>query len=105
MAHSHFRYAHSHPGCRSRPKGSSNACARHPTHPHRRNPLPEDTYTDTQRRARDYQQMGAETIWIIDPETRTGRVCTGDSWTQATRLEVPNTLIHVELETLFADLG
>jgi Uma2 family endonuclease len=65
---------------------------------------PEDTYTETQRRAVDYQQMGVDTIWIIDPETRTGRVCTGDTWTQATRLEVPGTPIYVELDTLFARL-
>ncbi len=65
---------------------------------------PEDTYTETQRRAGDYQRMGVETIWIIDSETRTGRVCTGDTWTQATRLEVPGTPIYVELDTLFARL-
>jgi Uma2 family endonuclease len=65
---------------------------------------PEDTYTETERRAADYQRMGVETIWIIDPETRTGRVCTGDTWTQATRLELPGTHIYVELDTLFARL-
>lgn len=66
---------------------------------------PEDTYTETERRATDYQQMGVETIWIIDPETRTGRVCKGRSWTQASRLEVPGTPIYVELDALFAQLG
>ena len=65
---------------------------------------PEDTYTDTQRRAADYLQMGVATIWIIDPETRTGRVCSAASWTQATRLEVPGTPIYVELEILFAQI-
>ena len=65
---------------------------------------PDDTYTDTQRRARDYQAMGTETIWIIDPDTRTGRICTGALWTEATRLEVPGTPIHVDLDTLFASL-
>ena len=65
---------------------------------------PEDTYVETERRAADYQKMGVETIWIIDPETRTGRVCTGNSWTQAARLDVPGTPIYVELDTLFAGL-
>jgi Uma2 family endonuclease len=65
---------------------------------------PSDTYADTESRARDYQAMGVQTIWIIDPETRTGRICTGDSWTQSARLEVPGTPIHVELPTLFAAL-
>ena len=65
---------------------------------------PDDTYSDTESRARDYQQMGVQTIWIIDPQTRTGRVCTGSTWTQAARLEVPGTPIHVDLNTLFAAL-
>jgi Uma2 family endonuclease len=66
---------------------------------------PEDTYVETERRAADYQRMGVETIWMIDPETRTGRVCVGRTWTQATCLEVPGTPIYVELESLFSRLG
>ena len=65
---------------------------------------PDDTYADTQRRARDYQAMGIGTIWIIDPETRSGRVCTGDTWTAASRLEVPGTPIFVDLDGIFASL-
>ena len=65
---------------------------------------PSDTYADTENRARDYQAMGVETIWIIDPETRTGRVCHGRSWTRATRLEVAGTPIYVDLDALFARL-
>jgi Uma2 family endonuclease len=65
---------------------------------------PDDSYSDTQRRANDYTMMGVETIWIIDPETRTGRVCSGRTWTEATRLEVAGTPIYVELETLFGSL-
>jgi Uma2 family endonuclease len=33
---------------------------------------PEDSYSDTQERAQDYRAMGVETVWIIDPKTRTG---------------------------------
>ena len=62
---------------------------------------PDDTYSDTQRRAQDYTRMGVQTIWIIDPETRSARVCSGDTWTQATRLEVSGTPIHVDLAVLF----
>ncbi len=65
---------------------------------------PDDSYSDTQKRALDYTRMGVQTIWMIDPDTRTARVCCGDSWTQATRLVVPGTPIHVELETLFVAL-
>ena len=62
---------------------------------------PDDTYSATQRKAQDYMQMGVQTIWIIDPETRTGRMCLGANWTAATRLEVPGTEIYVELPALF----
>lgn len=65
---------------------------------------PGDTYADTQARAQDYLAMGGKAIWIIDPETRTGRVCAERSWFQTTRLEVEGTPIHVDLETLFQDL-
>jgi len=65
---------------------------------------PGDTYSDTQRRAEDYQRMGVETIWIIDPETRTARVCSGRIWAQATRLEVAGTPIYADLGSLFDSL-
>ena len=48
--------------------------------------------------------MGVETIRIIDYQIRTGHVCTGKSWTQGARLEVPGTPIFLELHTLFAQL-
>ena len=62
---------------------------------------PGDTYSDTQRRAFDYLHMGVSTIWIIDPETRTGRQCVDDVWTAASFLEVPGTPIRVDLKALF----
>ncbi|HUB00519.1 MAG TPA: Uma2 family endonuclease [Terracidiphilus sp.] len=34
---------------------------------------PDDTYSDTQERAQDYRAMGVETVWTVDPQTRTGR--------------------------------
>lgn len=65
---------------------------------------PDDSYADTQERASDYRRMGVQTVWIIDPKTRTGRYCVGDSWTAAERLIVPGTPIFVELGSLFARL-
>ena len=62
---------------------------------------PDDTYSATERKAQDYTQMGVHTIWMIDPETRTGRMCIGANWTAATRLEVPGTEIYLELPALF----
>jgi Uma2 family endonuclease len=66
---------------------------------------PDDTYSATERKTQDYTQMGVNTIWMIDPETRTGRICIGANWTAATRLEVPGTEIYVELPALFEALS
>jgi Uma2 family endonuclease len=65
---------------------------------------PDDSYSDTQERARDYCEMGVETIWIIDPKTRTGRVCTGTKWIEASRLEVENKPFYVNLPDIFSQL-
>jgi Uma2 family endonuclease len=65
---------------------------------------PDDTYSDTQKRTDDYLRMGVGTIWIIDPATRTARVCSGPSWIETTRLEVAGSPIYVELKELFASL-
>ncbi len=66
---------------------------------------PDDTYTDTQQRATDYRNMGVKTIWIIDPKTRSGRMCVDDTWSAAVRLEVPGTPIYVDLADLFQYLN
>jgi Uma2 family endonuclease len=62
---------------------------------------PEDSYSDTQERAEDYLSMGVGTVWIIDPKTRTGRMCNGAVWTAARRLEVPKTPLFVNLDEIF----
>lgn len=65
---------------------------------------PDDTYADTQERAADYRRMGVQTVWIIDPKTRTGRYCVDDSWTAAERLIVPGTPVFADINDLFARL-
>ena len=65
---------------------------------------PDDTYSDTQQRAQDYQAMGVETVWIIDPKTRTGRVCSENVWAEAARLEVKDTPIYLNLPDTFSQL-
>jgi Uma2 family endonuclease len=65
---------------------------------------PDDSYSDTQERAQDYRAMGVETIWIIDPKTRTGRMCRGAEWIEAGRLDVTGTQIVVELADIFRQL-
>jgi len=66
---------------------------------------PDDTYSDTQERAQDYQAMGVETVWIIDPKTRTGRMCSGSKWVEAKRLEVAGTPMFVELDDIFNQIN
>jgi Uma2 family endonuclease len=65
---------------------------------------PDDTYSDTQERAQDYRDMGVQTVWIIDPKTRTGRMCSGAEWTEARRLEVSGTPLYVELDSIFSQI-
>jgi Uma2 family endonuclease len=65
---------------------------------------PDDTYSDTEERARDYSAMGVETVWIVDPKTRSGRMCVGAEWVAARRLVVAGTQIYVELDELFGQL-
>ena len=62
---------------------------------------PSDTYSDLEERTHDYMSMGVETVWIVDPQTRTGRMCMGDVWKIGNRLEVPGTRIHVDLPRIF----
>ena len=65
---------------------------------------PDDTYSDTQERAQDYSNMGVQTVWIIDPKTRTGRICSGAEWTEARRLEVSGTPLYAELDSIFSQI-
>jgi Uma2 family endonuclease len=66
---------------------------------------PDDSYSDTQERTQDYRTMGVETIWIIDPKTRTGRMCSGAQWVEASRLEVSGTPLYVNLPEIFSQLA
>ncbi|WP_263352803.1 Uma2 family endonuclease [Acidicapsa acidisoli] len=66
---------------------------------------PDDSYSDTQERAQDYRDMGVETVWIVDPKTRTGRMCSGAEWTEARRLVVSGTPLYVELDEIFSRIG
>ncbi len=65
---------------------------------------PDDTYSDTQERSWDYRNMGVETIWIIDPKTRSGRMCTGSNRTEAERLDVQGTPLYVYLPDKFSQV-
>ena len=49
--------------------------------------------------------MGVETVWIIDPKTRTGRMCLGAEWIESQRLEVKGTPLYVILPGVFSQLN
>lgn len=65
---------------------------------------PDDTYSALEERCQDYLSMGVATVWIIDPSTRSGRVCLATGWIASQRLEVAGTPIYVDLPALFARL-
>jgi Uma2 family endonuclease len=65
---------------------------------------PDDCYSDTQERAQDYREMGVKTVWIVDPKTRTGRMCSGAEWVESSRLEVKGTPLYANLPDIFSQL-
>ena len=65
---------------------------------------PDDSYSDTQERAQDYRAMGVETVWIIDPKARSGRMCSGIDWVESSRLVVKGTPLCVSLPDVFGQL-
>ena len=48
--------------------------------------------------------MGVPNIWLIDPETRTARVCMGNDWIGTRRFEVAGTGIYMDVDELFLRL-
>lgn len=62
---------------------------------------PEDTYTETMERTRDYSSMGVLTSWIIDPHARIGWMGHQGTWVESVRLDVPGTDIYVDLADIF----
>ena len=61
---------------------------------------PDDTYSDTQERAADYLSMEVATVWIVDPKTRTGRMCNSPVWAATAWLEVPGAPLFVNLDEI-----
>ncbi len=64
---------------------------------------PSDTLADTLDRMRDLLAMGVPNAWVIDPEARTGLLCSLDASPQTvTRFEAAGTPIYLGLPELFA---
>ncbi len=48
----------------------------------------------------DYLKMSVDSIWSIDPKTRSGRMCSASGWMPGTRLRIAGMEIHMELDAL-----
>jgi len=60
-----------------------------------------DTLVATKKKCDEYIAMGAKGVWIINPLNRTAWHWHGSQWTEASRLEVPQTPIYVEVQYLW----
>jgi len=67
---------------------------------------PRDTLKAMRKRCQDYLDMGVKNIWIFDPETRTGHVCTatGTASQKTGTLQVNGTGIELSIKEIFATL-
>jgi Uma2 family endonuclease len=63
--------------------------------------LLDDSYSDTQERAQDYREMVLKTVWIVDPKTRTGRICSGTEWVESHVRKTRGTPFFVNLPEVF----
>jgi len=67
---------------------------------------PEDTFSRTQVKCRDYLAMGVPEVWIFDPEERTAFILRGETMTEHREgtLRVAGTEVQIDLADLFAVL-
>ncbi len=65
---------------------------------------PSDSFSDIQDVVADYQQMGIENIWVVNPQKRMGWVCEPDKWVSARLLRARTGPIYVDLDQIFAEL-
>ncbi len=64
---------------------------------------PDDRFSDL-KVVEDYQRMGIENIWVIDPQKRVGWVCEPEAWRLEQRLRAKSGSMYVELGALWAAL-
>ena len=65
---------------------------------------PDDRFSDLKEVVEDYQNMGIENIWVIDPQKRVGWVCESEAWRLEQTLHAKNGPMYVELRALWASL-
>jgi Uma2 family endonuclease len=64
----------------------------------------EDTSSEIARRCSAFLQAGVRAVWLIDPDSRIGHVCTDRLAAERTILEVPGTPIKLDLAKVFTGL-
>ena len=67
---------------------------------------PDDSVHTMRERIADYHRMGVEHVWLIDPASREGLICTPSGWNQPHdgKFVVPETAIYVPLAELVSNL-
>ena len=67
---------------------------------------PEDTLSRLDVKVEDYLRMGVEHVWVVNPASRVGWVCTAQGWNHPAdhRFTVPGTDIYVSLDETFRAL-
>jgi len=65
-----------------------------------------DTLSETQERVDDYQSMGVEHIWVVDPWKRHGYFASSRGFIQPSDgvLSLPGSPIRIVLEDIFAEM-
>jgi Uma2 family endonuclease len=65
---------------------------------------PDDSYSETWEKAKDYRRMGIENIWLIDPGTRSGQASTLEGWRDTLEFAIPGTPVRLSLADIFLQL-
>ena len=65
---------------------------------------PSDSYAEVRRTAREYHAMGVQNIWLIEPDTRTAESFQAGNFVAATRLQVPDSPVYLDVAELFAEI-
>jgi Uma2 family endonuclease len=69
------------------------------------NVSPEDAFSETARRCSEFLQAGVRAVWLIDPDSRIGHLCTDRLRAERTILEVPGTPSKLDLAEVFSGYG
>jgi Uma2 family endonuclease len=65
---------------------------------------PDDTFSRTWEKAKDYRKMGIENIWLIDPSTRSGQASTPEGWRETLEFAIQGSPVCLSLVDIFNKL-